>query len=162
VALPHFWENLAKAGGELFIRSVDFVGHNFYVDVFDEQPIELKDIPASVEHTLRNLREIHLSTAGIPASIPIRVTENGWPTGKNPITNRERPYEHQSTVLEIIIRTIYKLRSELNISHYELFGLRDADSTKEDLFHQYGILWDDYSPKPAYYTFKKLIQELGE
>jgi hypothetical protein len=161
-AVPHFWENLAKAGGELFIDSVDFVGHNFYVDVFDEQPIDLKDIPASVERTLRNLREIHLHTAGIPSSVPIRVTENGWPTGKNPITNRERSYEHQSKILEVIIQTIYKLRSELNISHYELFGLRDADSNKEDLFHQYGIMRDDYSPKPAYFTFKKLIQELGE
>lgn len=34
-------------------------------------------------------------------------------------------------VLEIVIRTIYNLRQELNISHYELFGLRDADSSKE-------------------------------
>lgn len=161
-SVPHFWENLAREGGELFIDSVDFVGHNFYVDVFDEQPIDLKDIPASVERTLRSLREVHLRTAGIPASVPIRVTENGWPTGKNPITNRERSYEQQSKVLEVIIQTIYQLRVELNISHYELFGLRDADSTKEDLFHQYGVLRDDYSQKPAYYTFKKLIKELGE
>jgi hypothetical protein len=78
------------------------------------------------------------------------------------MTNRERSYEYQSKVLEVIIQTIYHVRSELNITHYELFGLRDADSIKEDLFHQYGIMRDDYSPKPAYYTFKKLIQELGE
>ncbi len=160
-AVPHFWENLAKAGGKTFIDSVDFVGHNFYVDVFDEQPLELKEIPASVERTLRNLREKDLITAGIPASVPIRVTENGWPTGKNPVANIERSYEHQTEVLETVIRTIYNLRLELNISHYELFGLRDADSSKEDLFHQYGIMRDDYSPKPAYDTFKRLIQELG-
>ena len=160
-SVPQFWENLAIRGDQLFIDSVDFVGHNFYVDVFDEQPLDIKDIPTCVERTLHNLREIHLGTAGIPASIPIRVTENGWPTGKNPMTNRERSLERQSEVLETIIRTIYHLSSELNISHYELFGLRDADSTKEDLFHQYGIMRDDYTPKPAYYTFKKLIQELG-
>ncbi|EGW41495.1 hypothetical protein DOT_0505 [Desulfosporosinus sp. OT] len=53
------------------------------------------------------------------------------------------------------------MRLALNISHYELFGLRDADSSKEDLFHQYGIMRDDYSPKPAYDTFKRLINELG-
>ncbi|WP_297427401.1 hypothetical protein [Clostridium sp.] len=53
------------------------------------------------------------------------------------------------------------MRQGLNISHYELFGLSDADSSKEDLFHQYGIMCDDYSPKPAYETFKKLIRELG-
>jgi hypothetical protein len=64
-------------------------------------------------------------------------------------------------VLETVILTIYNLSQELNISHYELFGLRDADSSKDDLFHQYGIMRDDYSPKPAYNIFKKLIQELG-
>lgn len=89
------------------------------------------------------------------------MTENGWPTGKNPVANIERSYERQSAVLETVIRTIYKFRMELNISHYELFGLRDAHSSKDDLFHQYGIMRDDYSPKPAHYTFKKLIQELG-
>jgi hypothetical protein len=160
-AVPQFWENLAKAGGDIFIDSVDFVGHNFYVDVFDEQPLELIEVPAIVERTLRTLREKDLITAGIPESVPIRVTENGWPTGKNPVANIIRSYEHQVKVIETVIRTIYKLRQELNVSHYELFGLRDADSSKEDLFHQFGIMRDDYSPKPAYDTFKKLIQELG-
>lgn len=28
-AVPYFWENLAKAGGETVIDSVDFIGHNF-------------------------------------------------------------------------------------------------------------------------------------
>ena len=159
-ALPHFWENIAYAGEE-FIHSVDFVGHNFYVDVFDELPLDLNEVRISVEGTLRNLRGKSLVTAGIPASVPIRVTENGWPTGKNPVANIERPYENQVKVIETVIRTIYSLRQELNISHYEFFGLRDADSSKEDLFHQFGLMRDDYTPKPAYDTFKKLIHELG-
>lgn len=159
-SVPRFWENLAKTGSSTFINSVDFVGHNFYVDVFEDQPLDLKEIPAAVEQTLRHLRE-NLAAAGIHASVPIRVTENGWPTGKNPVANIERSYEQQSLVLETVIRTIYHLRMEFNISHYGLFGLRDADSSKDDLFHQYGIMRDDYSPKPAYHTFKKLIQGLG-
>lgn len=156
-----FWGNLAKAASQDFVASVDFVGHNFYVDVFEDQPLDLKGITLSVERTLRNFREKDLVTAGIPDSVPIRVTENGWPTGKNPVANIERSYEHQVEVLEAVIRTIYGLRQELNISHYEHFGLRDADSSKDDLFHQYGIMCDDYSPKPAYDTFKRLIQQLS-
>ncbi len=160
-AVPHFWENLANAGNKTFIDSVDFVGHNFYADVFEDHPLDLNEISDSVECTLRQLREKNLVTAGISASVPIRVTENGWPTGKNPVANIERTYERQTEALETIIRAIYNLRQELNISHYVLFGLRDADSSKEDLFHQYGIMRDDYSPKPAYDTFKKLIKALG-
>ncbi|WP_199241676.1 hypothetical protein [Desulfosporosinus sp. Sb-LF] len=111
--------------------------------------------------SLRNLRQKDLIKAGITASVPIRVTENGWPAGKNPVANIERSFEQQTKILETIIRKICNLRHELNISHYELFGLRDADSSKEELFHQYGIMRDDYSPKPAYFTFRNLINELS-
>jgi len=161
VTTPHFWENLARLGGQRFIESVDYVGHNFYVDVFEE-PLDPAEIPASVERMLRKLREDDLVRCGIPASVPIRVTENGWPTGQNPFVPGERTCERQAQVLEIVIRTVHKLRQELNITHYELFGLRDADSTKDDLFHQFGIMRDDYTPKPAYETFRRLIAELGE
>ena len=47
------------------------------------------------------------------------------------------------------------------MTHYMLFGLRDADSSKPDLFHQFGILHDDYTPKPAFDTFRALVAELG-
>jgi hypothetical protein len=59
------------------------------------------------------------------------------------------------------VRTVDALSQELNITHYELFGLRDADSAKDDPFHQFGIMRDDYTPKPAFSTFQRLIQELG-
>jgi hypothetical protein len=64
-------------------------------------------------------------------------------------------------VLEAIIRTLHRLRAELNVTHWQLFTLRDADSTKDDLFHQFGVLRSDYSPKPAFHTLRRLIAELG-
>ncbi|MCM3698047.1 hypothetical protein [Paenibacillus macerans] len=161
VSVPRFWEGLAQDGGKTFANSVDFVGHNFYVDVFDEKPLALSDIPAAVERPLRHLREKSLVAAGIPVTVPIRVTENGWPTGQNPFTGHERTYEQQANILEAVIRTVYRLRMELHISHYILFGLRDADSGKPDLFHQFGILRDDYTPKPAFAVYQRLIRELG-
>ncbi|MFE5322211.1 hypothetical protein ACFQ88_26395 [Paenibacillus sp. NPDC056579] len=160
VSVPRFWAGLAEIGGSRFVNSLDFVGHNFYVDVFEE-PLVLSDIPASVERILRDLRQNHLVEAGIPASVPIRVTENGWPTGQNPFTNEERTYDHQSAVLDKVIRTVYQLREELHITHYVFFGLRDADSSKPDLFHQFGMMRDDYTPKPAFSVYQRLIQELG-
>lgn len=158
-SVPGFWEGLAEHGDQTFINSLDFVGHNFYVDVFEE-PLALTEISASVERIIRSLRE-NLTFAGIPDHVPIRVTENGWPTGQNPFTHMERTYDRQSAVLETVIRTVYRLRKEFLITHYELFGLRDADSSKSDLFHQFGIMRDDYSPKPAFAVFKRLIEELG-
>ncbi|MGZ7445335.1 hypothetical protein ACLD72_027790 [Paenibacillus sp. TH7-28] len=124
-------------------------------------PRTYRDIPAAVERPLRHLREKSLVAAGIPVTVPIRVTENGWPTGQNPFTGHERTYEQQANILEAVIRTVYRLRMELHISHYILFGLRDADSGKPDLFHQFGIMRDDYTPKPAFTVYQRLIRELG-
>jgi hypothetical protein len=160
VALPNFWHDLRVTGGAEFANAVDFVGHNFYVDVFEE-PLELADIPVQVRATLGQLRKTHLPDAGLSASVPIRVTENGWPTGANPFTGAGRDERRQVHVLETVIRTVHQLRDELNISHYMLFGLRDADSSQHDLFHHFGITRDDYSPKPAFALFKALVQELG-
>ncbi|OQM46940.1 hypothetical protein B6A27_03410 [Anoxybacillus sp. UARK-01] len=158
--VPDFWERIFELGGHDFVQALDYVGYNFYVDVFEEE-IKLKDIPASVEYVLCRFREKNLKTAHIPETIPIRITENGWPTGRHPFTGRERSYEHQAKVFETIIRTVYSLREEFNITHYEFFGLRDADSSIHDLFHQFGIMGDDYTPKPAFHTFQRLVQEIG-
>jgi hypothetical protein len=85
-------------------------------------------------------------TAGIPASVPIRIWENGWPTGP------DRPEEQQAVVLQTTIRTVYRLREELTVAHWQLFTLRDADSLTDDLFHRFGVLRSDYSPKSAFHT----------
>jgi hypothetical protein len=160
VAVADFWERLAQAADEAFLRSVDFVGHNFYVDVFEEEPVAIGQIPAVVDSILSALRT-RMSELGLPPTVPIRVTENGWPTGINPVTSRVRSAEQQSKVLETIIRAISDQRQNHNVSHYSLFGLRDADSSNDSLFHQYGILRDDYTTKPAYSSFRTLIHELG-
>ena len=89
-ALPCFWDDLGAAAGQAFAESVDFVGHNFYIDVFEEDPLELAVIPGRVEEILRDLRLRDLAAAGIPSSVPIRVTENGWPTGANPLNGARR------------------------------------------------------------------------
>ena len=50
-------------------------------------------------------------------------------------------------------------KDELNIAAYELFSLRDADSSNPDMFHQFGIMTDAYLPKAAYGVFKDLLTE---
>ena len=87
------------------------------------------------------------------------MTENGWPTGTNPFTGTPRTYERQADVVDIVVQTVRRLADELNITHYVLFGLCDAASSKPDLFHQFGIMRDDYTPKPAYTAFKRLVAE---
>jgi hypothetical protein len=153
-AADGFWAGVRDAGGAEFAAAVDYAGIDIYPDVFGPR-ISPDQLPATVERLLHDFRERDLAAAGIPPSVPIRICENGWPTGP------DRPEEQQAVVLERIVRTVHALRAELNITHWELFTLRDADSSRNDLFHRFGVLRDDYSPKPAFHALRRLIAELG-
>jgi hypothetical protein len=64
-------------------------------------------------------------------------------------------------VLDAVVRTINDLRTALNVAHYEFFMLRDEDSERAELGYQFGLLRHDYTPKPAFETYMRLIAELG-
>ncbi|MDH6142258.1 hypothetical protein P3T35_004280 [Kitasatospora sp. GP30] len=148
-----FWGELGAAADDRFHRALDYVGLDFFPDVFRPLPPE-RLVPAATA-VLTEFRTTHLARAGIAPSVPIHVCEHGWPTGP------ERSEERQAEVVEEVIRTIAGLRDELHLTGYSLFALRDADSAGTGLFDRFGLLRDDYTPKPAFDTYRRLIQELG-
>ncbi len=152
-----FWPRLGELVTPSFVEALDYVGLDFFPDVFrrlapDGQPGSLQ---TAVPALLKNLREVNLAMGHIPPSVPIHISENGWATGP------DRPYERQAAVLDALVHLIHRYSTALNITHYEHFALRDADSSNPDLFHQFGLLRDDYTPKPAFETYRWLIAELG-
>jgi hypothetical protein len=148
-----FWPDVARRATPEFLASLDYVGLDFFPDVF--RPVALDDIEKAVEWVVTHFRCSNLSSGGIPESVPIHVTEHGWPTGA------DRPPERQAEILERVVRTIHRLRSKLNITHYEFFLLRDADSTRPEMGYQWGLLRHDYTPKPAFEAFRQMISDLG-
>jgi hypothetical protein len=93
-----------------------------------------------------------LEAAGIASAVPIRVCESGWPAGPG------RDEDDQAAALAAILTAVDGVRAALNVTHWELFTLRDADSSRDDPFCRFGILRDDYSPKPAYAALRALIR----
>lgn len=157
---PDFCTAIGELGGGPFREALDYVALDFFPDVFRRLPAdgEPGDVRDSVHFVIRAMRAEWLRAAGIPPSVPIHIGENGWPTGP------DRPYERQAEVLETIIRTVHSLRTECNIERYTMFDLRDADSEREgegQMFYQFGLMRDDYTPKPAFETYRRLIAELG-
>ncbi|HEY5353778.1 MAG TPA: hypothetical protein VIK57_15110 [Streptosporangiaceae bacterium] len=148
-----FWPAVARLGGPAFADAVDYAGLDMYPDVFGP-PVTLDRLDGAVDWLLRSFREEVLPITGIGPGTPIRICENGWPTGPG------RTPEQQADVLEIILRAVHARREELNVTHWELFTLRDADSSNDGLFHQFGVLRDDYSPKPAFERLRGLFREL--
>jgi hypothetical protein len=149
-----FWKGLSEIGSPAFYDSLGYVGLDFFPDVF--HPVPLENIEHGVKAVLGHFRNVNLKQAGVSADIPIHITENGWPTSP------DRSEEKQALVLRKVIETIYSERKNFNIAAYELFSLRDSDSRNPDIFYQFGIMKDDYTPKPAFEIFKGLIRMAGE
>ncbi|GEC05838.1 hypothetical protein SSP24_34930 [Streptomyces spinoverrucosus] len=149
-----FWAELGALADDRFRQDLDYVGLDFFPDVF--RPIAAEQLTEAVTAVLTAFRRTDLPKAGIPDSVAIRICENGWPTGPG------RSEQRQAAVLEAVVRTVSALAADLNIDGYSFFALRDADSTAEGLFHHFGLLRDDYTPKPAFETYRRLINELGD
>ncbi|MCL6299446.1 hypothetical protein [Streptomyces kronopolitis] len=148
-----FWSELGSLADDRFLRSLDYVGLDFFPDVF--RPLAAGQLADAVTAVLTAFRRTDLERAGIPGSVAIRICENGWPTGPG------RDEQRQAAVLETVVRTVAARSADLNIDGYAFFALRDADSAAEGLFHHFGLLRDDYTPKPAFDTYRRLIDELG-
>ncbi|MFI7497609.1 hypothetical protein ACIBVL_03680 [Streptomyces sp. NPDC049687] len=147
-----FVTDLTKRGGAHFITELDYVGLDFFPDVF--QPVAASDLGHAVEGLLRHHRESVLAPAGL-GHLPLHITEHGWPTGP------ERPPHRQAEVVETVVGVVAAHSKRLHLSGYTHFALRDADSSRPGLFHQFGLTTDDYTPKPAFDTMRTLVERFS-
>jgi len=145
-----FWSKVEACGGSAFAAALDYAGLDIYPDVFGGR-VPLESVPEVVTGMVDRYRAT-LTRIGVPASTELRICENGWPTGA------DRPEQLQADVLETVIRTCHRL----GVRRWQLFALRDADSTAATPWHRFGVLRDDYSPKPAFHRLRALIQELSD
>ena len=59
------------------------------------------------------------------------------------------------------VTAVYRARVTYNVTGYRWFDLRDADSSSPSFESQYGLMRDDYTPKPAFAVYRKLVAELS-
>jgi hypothetical protein len=139
-----FWEYLGSAGGERFVKSLDWVGMDAYPGTFFPPRTEPSTTGDFMVHALSTLRKCSMPMAGIPDSVPIHVEENGYPTGP------DRSYEDQRVAAERMLDALDAYARVYNVTDYFWFDLRDADSSSPNFQQQYGMMRDDYTPKPAF------------
>ena len=147
-----FIDRLTQAGGQRFVDDLDYVGLDFFPDVF--RPVPPGRLEAVTEGVLGQHRQDVLGPAGLGA-VPLRITEHGWPTGPG------RPPERQAQVVRTVVTTVAGNAGPLGLAGYTHFALRDADSENPGLFHQFGLMTDDYTPKPAFHAYRELIGALS-
>jgi hypothetical protein len=101
--------------------------------------------------TFRAMRDRFMPQAGIPQTIPIHVTESGYPTG------RRRSEGTQVTALRASVGAVIANAARFGVATYSWFDLRDADSDAASFENHYGLMTDDYVAKPAFEAYRKLI-----
>jgi hypothetical protein len=149
-----FWHRLADDGGSEFADAADFAGLTLYPGGFGPQ-VPSPEAVTDRTHAMVTRFRAQLTESDVPESVPIRVVESGWPTGPG------RTEEQQAAILNALVRAVAGLRAEAGVTHWELFTLRDANSSQPDEFGRFGMLRDDYTPKPAYDVLRDLIAEFG-
>jgi len=148
-----FYLDLVRVGGKPLIETLDYVGLDMFPDVF--RPLGEASLRDATAGLLRYHRHEILDPAGL-GHLPLHITEHGYPTGPG------RSMERQAEVFEGVLGAVLDERRALNISAYEVFSLRDADSGNPDMFHQFGLMTDTYAPKPAYEVFKRILGEQAD
>ena len=142
---PAFWNRLTGAIGPRNTERLDCIGLDAFPDVF--RPIPHENLPAAVAFLLRRFRTV-TAEAGVPVAVPIHVTETGWPTGD------QRTESVQAEVLAVVADAV--TASDVGVQACEWFGLRD-ELTTATWSARFGVLRDDYTPKPAFATLRHVI-----
>jgi len=154
-ASGEFWATLGRLGGRSFAEAVDWVGLDSYPGTWAPQIAISSLLPGlaagAVKESVRALRDCFMPLAGLGAATAVHIAENGFPTGPR------RSEALQSQVLEAMVSSVDAIRATYGITDYRWFDLRDSSSADPSLESQYGITRDDYSPKPAFETYRQLI-----
>ena len=156
-----FWHDIATLGGKRLRRATDYVGIDTYPGTFTPG-ILLPNSPPIVNlgdaflEGIAQLRECYMRHAGFGMSTPIRIDETGYPNGPG------RPDEAaQARALSAIVRTAVAYRGTYNVTALNWFGLRDNNSHGPNFQSFFGLLRDDYSPKPAFGVYRRLVARYG-
>jgi hypothetical protein len=153
-----FWSDLASTtGGASLARALGFVGVDLYPGSFYPPTITPPDTPGrEAVLALGTVRQCYMAQAGIPATVPLWVTENGYPTTPGSHTEAQ-----QAAALTDMVQSIDRVSASAGVTDYRWFNLRDNDSSSAGLFDTDGLLRDDYSPKPSFADYRALVAALG-
>jgi hypothetical protein len=150
-----FWNYIRDHGGAAFTGALDWVGLDAYPGTFfppAETPGDERDGMVNAMSAMRCFTQ----GAGIPDSKPIHVEETGFPTDQ-----AARSEARQAQVADTIVRAVHDFRGNYNVSDLRWFNLRDGNSQSGNYQTQYGLLRDDYTEKPAFGVFARLVGELS-
>lgn len=153
-----FWSYLSTAGGTAFKNDINWVGVDVYPGTWQSLPGSLgfsAGVTQVMTQAIQSTRSAYMPLAGLGASVPMQITETGYPTGPG------RTYAMQQTAMDAEVQTVATLHTTQNITAMDFFDLRDAITNSTIFEDQYGLMTDQWVAKPAFTAYKQLITQYG-
>ena len=150
-----FWDRLGRDGGATLRRHTDWVGLDIYPGTFVPGSAMVVDLGDALLEGIAQMRECYMRKAGFRRSMPLRIEEIGWPTGPG------RSEAAQRSAVSALVRTAHRYRGTYNITDFRWFGLRDNNSQGPNFQSYFGLLRDDYTAKPGFHTYRRLVERYG-
>lgn len=150
-----FWDDLGAEGTRRFRRTLDYVGVQLYPGLFWPPALVTETAGEATLEALTLVRDCYMPRAGLGARKDLWNTENGY------ATNLGHTEARQAAELEDTVRLVRRYAGTLGVSDYRYFNLRDNRPAGTDLFDNVGLLRADYTRKPAFSVYRRLIRRFG-
>ena len=148
-----FWRAVGASGGKRLRSATDWVGIDAYPGTYI--PGTFQNAGDALLEAIAQVRECYMPLAGFGRRTPIHLEELGYPTGPG------RSEAAQKAALRGFVKTANRYRGTYNLTELNWFGLRDNNSAGPNFQSFFGLLRDDYSRKPAFGAYRKLVRRLG-
>jgi hypothetical protein len=150
-----FWHSIGALATHRFRRALDYVGVQLYPGLFVPPTLDGETAGEATLEALTIVRDCYMPQAALGDAIDVWVTEIGY------ATNLGHTEDRQQAELADTVDAIHELSGTLGVTDVRYFNLRDNRPDGTDLFDDIGLLRSDYSPKPAFGTYHRLVERLG-
>lgn len=153
-----FWEEVGRVGGRKLRKRTDWVGIDLYPGTWVPgvlAPATIVDLGDAFLEGIAQTRECFMPKAGFGDRFPLRVEETGYGTGPG------RSELDQAAAARGFVRAAHRYRGAYGITDFRWFNLRDNNSAGPGFQQHLGLVRDDYSRKPAFGVYRKLIARHG-
>ncbi len=150
-----FWNRIGADGDGRFRRALDYVGIQLYPGLFWPPVLLTESAGDATVEALTILRQCYMPRGRLGPRVAIWITENGY------ATNLGHAEERQRAELRDTVQLAHEYSGTLGLTDYRYFNLRDNRPNGTDLFDNVGLLRPDYTRKPAFGEYRRLIARHG-
>jgi hypothetical protein len=152
-----FWKGIGARATPAFLGALDYVGVQLYPGlVFPPVLTPGQTAGDATLDALALVRDCYMPLGKLGHRVQLWITENGYPT------NLGHSEARQVRDLSSTVTAVHRYSGTLGVSDYRYFNLRDNRANGTDLFDDVGLARADYSRKPAFRTFRRLVARYGD